>query len=106
LSYESHAILSDNNPVLCIEQLAITAIYCHGVLSHPARDAHDTFFMKEPMLTNRVPDAYYETVKATHEKGECRWIGLIHVFSLYIIHIPFAVRLHIRTLMIHYKMTT
>ena len=25
--------------------------------------------MKDPMLTNRVPDAYYETVKATHEKG-------------------------------------
>ena len=31
--------------------------------SHPARDAHDTFFMKDPMLTNSVPEGYYETVK-------------------------------------------
>lgn len=28
--------------------------------SHPARDAHDTFFMKEPMFANSVPEEYYE----------------------------------------------
>lgn len=28
--------------------------------SHPARDAHDTFFMKEPMFANSVPEDYYE----------------------------------------------
>lgn len=28
--------------------------------SHPARDAHDTFFMKEPMYANTVPEEYYE----------------------------------------------
>ena len=28
--------------------------------SHPARDAHDTFFMKEPMFANSVPEEYYQ----------------------------------------------
>jgi phenylalanyl-tRNA synthetase alpha chain len=35
--------------------------------SHPARDAHDTFFIKNPASTLRVPDDYYERVKATHQ---------------------------------------
>ena len=30
--------------------------------SHPARDAHDTFFMKEPMFANSVPEEYYEVI--------------------------------------------
>jgi phenylalanyl-tRNA synthetase alpha chain len=37
--------------------------------SHPARDAHDTFFMKEPCVTLRVPEDYYERVRETHESG-------------------------------------
>jgi len=36
--------------------------------SHPARDAHDTFFIKNPELTRSVPEEYYERVKSMHEK--------------------------------------
>jgi phenylalanyl-tRNA synthetase alpha chain len=37
--------------------------------SHPARDAHDTFFMKSPCYANAVPEDYYQIVKRTHEDG-------------------------------------
>ena len=37
--------------------------------SHPARDAHDTFFIKEPAQTVSVPEDYLEIVKKTHEVG-------------------------------------
>ncbi len=37
--------------------------------SHPARDAHDTFFMKSPASTNSIPEDYYNIVKETHETG-------------------------------------
>ncbi len=30
--------------------------------SHPARDAHDTFFMSSPAAANSVPEEYYERV--------------------------------------------
>jgi phenylalanyl-tRNA synthetase alpha chain len=43
--------------------------------SHPARDAHDTFFMKDPMHANSVPEDYYEVVKKTHESGGYGSIG-------------------------------
>ena len=43
--------------------------------SHPARDAHDTFFMKSPMYANSVPTEYYELVKNTHENGGFGSIG-------------------------------
>ncbi|CAE7603918.1 unnamed protein product [Symbiodinium microadriaticum] len=43
--------------------------------SHPARDAHDTFFMKSPAEANGVPEEYYETVKQTHETGGFGSIG-------------------------------
>lgn len=43
--------------------------------SHPARDAHDTFFIKSPASTNAVPEDYYELVKHTHEKGGFGSIG-------------------------------
>lgn len=38
---------------------------------HPARDAHDTFFISEPALTKeaKFPSDYLERVKTTHEKG-------------------------------------
>jgi len=37
--------------------------------SHPARDAHDTFFIKDPAETVSVPEEYYERVKDMHETG-------------------------------------
>ena len=37
--------------------------------AHPARDAHDTFFLKNPVYANRVPEKYCETVRQTHENG-------------------------------------
>lgn len=37
--------------------------------SHPARDAHDTFFVKTPRDTQFWPDDYYARVKAMHESG-------------------------------------
>ena len=37
--------------------------------SHPARDAHDTFFIKEPAQTISVPEDYLKIVKRTHETG-------------------------------------
>eukprot|EP01128_Nolandella_sp_AFSM9_P007837 TRINITY_DN4420_c0_g1_i1.p1 TRINITY_DN4420_c0_g1~~TRINITY_DN4420_c0_g1_i1.p1 ORF type:complete len:514 (+),score=162.55 TRINITY_DN4420_c0_g1_i1:38-1579(+) len=37
--------------------------------SHPARDAHDTFFLKEPASTLSIPADYMARVKEMHEKG-------------------------------------
>jgi len=37
--------------------------------SHPARDLQDTFFCKDPVYCNRVPEEYKERVKSTHENG-------------------------------------
>jgi len=38
---------------------------------HPARDAHDTFFIKEPSRTGegKLPREYVERVRTMHEKG-------------------------------------
>jgi phenylalanyl-tRNA synthetase alpha chain len=36
---------------------------------HPARDAHDTFFMKTPAKANFAPEEYVEKVKKMHEVG-------------------------------------
>jgi phenylalanyl-tRNA synthetase alpha chain len=37
---------------------------------HPARDAHDTFFTKGAAgTTTKLPEGYFQTVKATHEHG-------------------------------------
>jgi phenylalanyl-tRNA synthetase alpha chain len=36
---------------------------------HPARDAHDTFFLSEPALSKSFPMDYLEKVKRTHENG-------------------------------------
>lgn len=49
--------------------------------SHPARDAHDTFFIKEPALTSSVPEDYYERVKNMHEKGGGGSIGYRYDFK-------------------------
>jgi phenylalanyl-tRNA synthetase alpha chain len=49
--------------------------------SHPARDAHDTFFMKDPAQANGAPADYYERVKQTHEVGGYGSIGYGCVFK-------------------------
>ncbi|KAI7730101.1 hypothetical protein M8C21_033307 [Ambrosia artemisiifolia] len=36
---------------------------------HPARDSHDTFFLKEPSTTKKLPEDYVERVKQIHESG-------------------------------------
>jgi len=36
---------------------------------HPARDEHDTFFIKTPAATHDIPRDYLERVRATHEEG-------------------------------------
>ncbi|KAG6383582.1 hypothetical protein SASPL_156656 [Salvia splendens] len=36
---------------------------------HPARDSHDTFFLKVPSTTNSLPEEYVERVKIVHESG-------------------------------------
>jgi len=42
---------------------------------HPARDAHDTFFMKTPAAANRAPEDYVERVRTMHETGGHGSIG-------------------------------
>mmetsp|Transcript_1825 Transcript_1825/g.2556 ORF Transcript_1825/g.2556 Transcript_1825/m.2556 type:complete len:507 (-) Transcript_1825:137-1657(-) len=49
--------------------------------SHPARDAHDTFFIKEPASTVAVPEEYYERVKKMHEVGGDGSIGYRYDFK-------------------------
>jgi len=36
---------------------------------HPARDAHDTFFLTDPSTSTEPETAYLERVRTTHEKG-------------------------------------
>ncbi|VEN34984.1 unnamed protein product [Callosobruchus maculatus] len=36
---------------------------------HPARDAHDTFFISDPKVSNKFPMDYLERVKKVHSKG-------------------------------------
>jgi phenylalanyl-tRNA synthetase alpha chain len=42
---------------------------------HPARDAHDTFFMKEPATSSTFPEDYEQRVKETHSNGGYGSIG-------------------------------
>jgi phenylalanyl-tRNA synthetase alpha chain len=42
---------------------------------HPARDAHDTFFMKTPAKMNFAPEEYVERVRKMHETGGNGSIG-------------------------------
>ncbi|MGK3735757.1 MAG: phenylalanyl-tRNA synthetase alpha chain [Bacillariaceae sp.] len=49
--------------------------------SHPARDAHDTFFIKNPAETVSVPEEYYGRVKEMHEKGGAGSIGYRYNFK-------------------------
>lgn len=36
---------------------------------HPARDSHDTFFLKDPATSNQFPEEYLQKVKTVHEDG-------------------------------------
>ncbi|XP_029156607.1 phenylalanine--tRNA ligase alpha subunit-like isoform X2 [Nylanderia fulva] len=36
---------------------------------HPARDAHDTFYVSEPRISTKFPMEYLERVKTVHSKG-------------------------------------
>jgi phenylalanyl-tRNA synthetase alpha chain len=49
--------------------------------SHPARDAHDTFFIKSPGSANYFPENYYEVVKKTHESGGFGSVGYGYNFK-------------------------
>jgi len=49
--------------------------------SHPARDAHDTFFISHPSTTRYIPEDYYEIVKTQHEQGGFGSIGYGCQFS-------------------------
>ena len=49
--------------------------------SHPARDAHDTFFIKEPAETVSLPQDYYDKVKTMHEVGGSGSIGYRYDFK-------------------------
>ena len=42
---------------------------------HPARDAHDTFFVHQPAQTRTLPEEYLQATKAMHEKGGFGSIG-------------------------------
>ncbi|KAE9418960.1 hypothetical protein Angca_008143, partial [Angiostrongylus cantonensis] len=42
---------------------------------HPARDAHDTFFISDPARSTEFPKDYLERVKAVHSKGGYGSIG-------------------------------
>ena len=49
---------------------------------HPARDAHDTFFLDEPKNCMTVPEDYMERVKEAHEKGGYGSIGYDYEWSV------------------------
>jgi len=42
---------------------------------HPARDAHDTFFISKPALSKIDDPEYWERVKNMHENGDSDSIG-------------------------------
>jgi phenylalanyl-tRNA synthetase alpha chain len=48
---------------------------------HPARDAHDTFFLSEPAEANDFPKEYLERVKDMHTKGGNGSIGYLGNFK-------------------------
>lgn len=50
--------------------------------AHPARDAHDTFFLKNPTHCKDVPEDYMKRVKDTHENGLEGSIGYQNIWSI------------------------
>ncbi|KAL0222264.1 hypothetical protein RCL1_002118 [Eukaryota sp. TZLM3-RCL] len=49
---------------------------------HPARDAHDTFFLSRPERCSSLPTDYVDRVKLTHEVGGFDSIGWRYEWSL------------------------
>jgi len=49
---------------------------------HPARDAHDTFFIKEPGTSNDFAESYMKKVKQVHSKGGYRSKGYRYKWSI------------------------
>lgn len=49
--------------------------------SHPARDAHDTFFLTAPATTLQIPQDYLARVKRMHEEGGQGSIGWRYTWS-------------------------
>jgi phenylalanyl-tRNA synthetase alpha chain len=49
--------------------------------SHPARDAHDTFFIADPENCESYPVDYYNRVKAVHEDGGFGSVGYRYDFK-------------------------
>lgn len=49
---------------------------------HPARDAHDTFFLSDPATTDRMPMDYVERVKKVHSVGGFGSIGWAYYIIL------------------------
>ncbi|OMJ71033.1 hypothetical protein SteCoe_30854 [Stentor coeruleus] len=50
--------------------------------SHPARDAHDTFFLKDPISSANSDPEYVQRVKTMHESGDETSIGWNYNWSL------------------------
>eukprot|EP00397_Hematodinium_sp_SG-2012_P017533 GEMP01017934.1.p1 GENE.GEMP01017934.1~~GEMP01017934.1.p1 ORF type:complete len:504 (+),score=100.36 GEMP01017934.1:67-1578(+) len=48
---------------------------------HPARDSHDTFFIKSPARTKDIPEDYMHRVKKMHEEGGDGSIGWRYCWS-------------------------
>ncbi|CAD6184863.1 unnamed protein product [Caenorhabditis auriculariae] len=49
---------------------------------HPARDAHDTFFVSDPSVSTKFPADYLEKVKTVHSKGGFGSIGYNYDWKL------------------------
>ncbi|KAM0793624.1 Phenylalanyl-tRNA synthetase, beta subunit, cytoplasmic, variant 2 [Microbotryomycetes sp. NB124-2] len=48
---------------------------------HPARELQDTFYIKDPVSSDKFPADYYERVKKVHESGGFGSTGYIYPFS-------------------------
>lgn len=49
---------------------------------HPARDAHDTFFIEHPSKSTIVDEDYFRRVQTMHEQGGAGSIGFRSLFSI------------------------
>ncbi|XP_017777524.1 PREDICTED: phenylalanine--tRNA ligase alpha subunit [Nicrophorus vespilloides] len=49
---------------------------------HPARDAHDTFFLSDPVNSNKFPEDYLERVKKVHSEGGYGSLGYRYDWKL------------------------
>ena len=56
-------------PAERMQPLPLTRAPRRAAVQHPARDAHDTFFLKEPAEMRSAPEDYVARVAAMHERG-------------------------------------